>query len=292
MIKNKTTFGIILYLISCLISVCSTIFVKKVMIDYKIPSWEAIAIRQSIICVFLIPFMIKKKFNFFNKTTLKPNLIRNIIYALSVGIMHTAMLNIPVNNGTSLQFLTPIIATIMAIFLLKEKNHLYIWISLFVCLCGVCVIQKPSFDNNTIFYAYVLLFISILLKSFTIILNRKLALKFDTSILIFYMHIIVLFVSLLFFYQFVKVSYIVFVILGFVGIFYLLEYMLIYTSYKYCNVVLIQPLEFSKIIYSIILSNFVLGEETNFTQIIGISIIIFGFLIMFFAKNIFLKKKS
>lgn len=285
MFKNKITFGIILYLLSALISVCSNIFVKKVMVDYYLPAWEAIAIRQSVIVVILIPFMIKMKFNFFDKKTFKWNVIRDVLYAISIGIMHIALLKIPINNGTSLQFLTPIIASIMAIFFLKEKNSLWIWVSLFICLCGALIIQRPSFSDSSLFYAYILLLISIFLKAVITILNRKLALKFDVSTLIFYMHTIVLFVSLLFFREFVKFPPIVVAILGIVGVFYLLEYIMIYTAYKYCNVTIIQPLEFSKIIYSIVLSNLVLDEKMNYSQLLGISIIMFGFLIMIASKN-------
>ena len=285
MFNSKIILGVVLYLFSALISVCSNVFVKKVMIDHHLPAWEAIAIRQSVIVAILIPFMIKMKFNFFNKETFKWNILRDVLYAISIGIMHIAMFKIPVNNGTSMQFLTPVIASILAIFLLKEKNSLWIWTSLIVCICGALIIQRPSIGNIYIIHAYILLLISIILKSIITILNRKLALKFSTSILIFYMHTIILFVSLLFCWEFIKFPPIVIAILGIVGVFYLLEYIMIYTAYRYCSVVLIQPLEFSKIIYSIILSNLVLGETTNYTQIIGISTIMFGFLIILLAKN-------
>jgi len=286
MFKNKISFGIILYLIGCFISIFSSVFVKKVMVDYKLPAWEVIAIRQSIIVAILIPFMIKMKFNFFDKKTLKPNLIRNILYAFSIGLLHISLFKIPVNNGVVLQFLTPIIASLLAIFILKEENSLFLWISLIICLCGVFVIQQPSFGDNNILFAYILLFVSILLKSFITILNRKLALNFPTHILIFYMHTIILLVSLCFCFEFVKFPKEVVFILGIVGVFYLLEYVFVYISYKYCKVTITQPLEFSKIIYSIILSNLVLGENVNYIQILGISIIIFGFLFMIFSKRI------
>ena len=290
MFTNKITLGVILYLFSALISVCSNIFVKKVMVDYHLPAWEAIAVRQGIIVAILLPFMIKMRFNFFNKETFNWNVLRDVLYAFSIGIMHIAMFKIPINNGTSMQFLTPVIASILAIFLLKEKNSLWLWFSLLICLCGALIIQKPSIDDILVVHAYVLLFLSIILKSIITILNRKLALKFKTSILIFYMHTIILFVSLLFCWEFISFPPIVIVILGVVGIFYLLEYIMIYTAYKYCDVVFIQPLEFSKIVYSIVLSNVVLGEKTTYIQLFGISTIMFGFLIMLLSKKYFQKQ--
>ena len=165
MFNNKITLGVILYLFSAFISVSSNIFVKKVMVDYHLPAWEAIAVRQSIIVAILLPFMIKMRFNFLKKETFKWNVLRDVLYAISIGIMHVAMFKIPVNNGTSLQFLTPVIASILAIFFLKEKNSIWIWISLSVCLCGALIIQTPSFSNIKIVHAYVLLLISIILKS-------------------------------------------------------------------------------------------------------------------------------
>ena len=277
---NKLLLGSILYLISAGISVSSNILVKKMMIQHQIPAWEAIAIRQTVICAILLPFMVKTRFSFINKQTVKWNVIRNILYAISIGIMHIALFYIPINNGTSMQFLTPIIASILACFILKEPKSWLLWSSLCVCVSGALIIQQPSFDDSAVMFAYLLLFVSILLKSIITVLNRKLALQFNVATLIFYMHTIVLLVSLCFFYEFIKVPFIVWLTLGIVGIAYLLEYILIYTAYKHCTVTLLQPLEFSKIIYSIIISQLILGETTTLIQIIGSFIIICGFSMM------------
>ena len=282
---NKTLLGCIFYIVAMLLSVSSNVLVKKTMIDFNLPAWESIAIRQTIIVVILAPFMVKEKFNFFNKKTLGINLLRNIIYALSIGLAHIALFSIPINTGTSVQFVTPILATILAIFFLKEKSSFYKWFSLIVCICGAVYIQYPFGRDVNLNIAYLLLAISVLLKSINSILTRILALNFNTSTCVFYMHIIILFVSLCFFPSFVFAPLLVWIILGIVGVIYLTEYILIYKAQKYCSVSVLQPLDFSKIIHAIILSNLVLGEVLTLKQIIGCCVILLGLVVMLFDKN-------
>ena len=284
-INNKVVLGCLFYAIAMALSVSSNVLVKKTMINFNLPAWESIAIRQAIIVVILLPFMIKKKFNFFRKDALGINLIRNVLYAISIGLAHIAFLYIPINEGTSLQFFAPVMTSVFAIFLLKEKNILSIWVALILCFCGALFIQPPSIGSASVKTAYILFAISIILKSLNGILNRILALKFDTYTLVFYMHIIILLVSLCFFRSFKVAPMQAILILGVVGIIYLLEYILIYIAQKHCTVTILQPLDFSKIIYSIILSNLILGETLTIRQIIGGSIILFGCAVMMFGKQ-------
>lgn len=282
---NSIFIGCLLYVLSSLISVTSNIFIKKVMVKYNLPAWESIAIRQSIIVIILIPFMIKEKFNFFNWNNLKPNLIRNIIYTLSIGLAHIAFMYMPINEGISLQFISPILASILAIFFLHEKNTIFVWVALLFCIIGAFIIHKPTIGLTEIKIAYFILMLSILMKGVVSVLNRKLALKFSISTLTFYTHILILLVSLCFSYQFIKAPIDVFLILGCIGVLYLLEYIFIYKAQSLCPVTVLQPLDFSKIIYSIILSNIVLGEKTTFVQVIGSLVILLGFIVMIIGKN-------
>ncbi len=283
--NNVLLIGCLFYIFSSLLSVISNVFIKKMMIDYSIPAWEAIAIRQSIIVLILIPFMIKERFIFFNWNVLKPNLIRNVIYTISIGLAHVSFLHIPINEGVSLQFITPVLASILAIIFLNEKKNITIWLSLLICIIGALIIQQPAISMNGTKMAYFVLALSIVMKSIVSVLNRILAIKFSISTLVFYTHTIILLVSLCFSYQFIAVKPVVFIILGFVGILYLIEYLLIYKAQSMCPVTIIQPLDFSKIIYAIILSNIVLGEKLTINQSIGSFVILFGFMVMTIGRN-------
>ncbi len=286
--KKPTLFGCSLYCCAMFLSIVSSVFAKKTMAEYKIPAWEVICIRQSAIVIMLIPFMIKYRFVFFSKKTLPLNALRNIIYAFSTFLFYTSLQRIPINEITGFQFFTPICASIMAIIFFKEKNSKSIWIALLVCVLGAFVIKAntTSDDSTKVSYIYyVLLIIFILMRAFTSNLNGKLAKMFDTHIVIFYTHTIMFLVSLCFCYQFVMPTLNIILLLSFLGFIYLVEYILIYSAYKMCNVLTIQPFDFSKMLFSIILSSVILHEQTTINQVLGSLIIIIGFCIMIFGKE-------
>ena len=59
---NKTILGIIFYCIGMFITTFISVFVKKTMLEYKLPSWEVVFIREIFVIMTLFPFMIKYKF--------------------------------------------------------------------------------------------------------------------------------------------------------------------------------------------------------------------------------------
>lgn len=281
-----------IFLIAMFLSVCTSVFVKKSMVQYKLPSWEVIFIRETVICLILLPFMIKWKFNFFNKEFLKPNLLRNILYAISTYLLYTLLTKMSVNDITSFQFFVPIVASIFAMLFLREHGSKIIWLSLLICVCGGFVMKRPDFNDVSSIYVYILLAVFILMRSFITILNKKLVMSFSTSTIVFYTHTIMLLSSACFFWQFIQPQLMAILILSIAGVMYCVEYILIYTAYKFCSVLVIQPCEFSKFVYSVILSSFILGETTTLNQIIGAIIITIGFCIGIFDNKLFGVKKS
>ena len=283
--KYPISAGCGMFLFAMFLSVCNSVFVKKAMVQYQLPSWEVIFIRELAICLMLLPFMIKFKFNFFNKNTLKPNIIRNVLYAVSTYLLYTLLAKMSVNDITSFQFFVPVVASIFAMIFLKEQGSKVIWLSLLVCVCGGFIIKQPDFNDSASIYTYALLVVFIVMRSFITILNKKLATTFNTSTIVFYTHIIMFLSSACFIWQFAKPHPYAIAILAFAGLIYCIEYILIYTAYKFCSVLVIQPCEFSKFVYSVILSSLVLGEMTTANQVIGAIIITIGFFIGVFDKR-------
>lgn len=294
--KYPNLFGCSIFCFAMFLCLCTSTFVKKITLQYNIPTWEVIFIRQSAIVLMLLPFMIKMKFNFFNRNTILLNSVRNIIYAFSTFIFYTILQKMSLNEITGWQFFVPIIASIMAIFIMKERGSMAIWLSLIICVFGAFVIKgdfnKHTSTENIGFIYYILLIIFILMRSFCTVLNGKLASIYPTSIIVFYTHTIMLIISACFCWQFVKPNIQAIIILSFVGLIYLVEYILIYVAHKYCTVLTLQPCEFSKFLFSILLSTLILNETTTLNQVIGSLIIVLGFCIMIISKKKIEKKKS
>lgn len=289
---NKTLIGILSYLAGIFISMLISVFVKKTMVDYKLPSWEVVFIREVIVCAMLLPFMIKQKFNFFEKRALKMNFARNVLYFLSTIMFYYVMTKMSVNDCISIEFLVPILAGIFSSIFLKEKASKAVWLSLFICIGGAMVVKRPSLSNQPEFIAYMMLMIVVVMRAAIIMMNGKLAYEFNTSTILFYANIWLFLFSCLFIPTFIMPHPKAILILVCCGVLYTFEYWLIFSAHKWCTVLTLQPCEFSKIIYSMILSSLILGEATTTNQIYGSIIITIGFCVMIFGKNHIAVKKS
>lgn len=289
---NKTFIGILLYCGGMFLTTLISVFVKKTMKNYNIPSYEVIFIREIFVLLLLLPFMLKYKFNFFQKKAISLNLFRNVLYFASTALFYYVLTQLPVNNCISLQFLVPIVASILAMIFLKEKGSKLVWVALIVCILGSFVVKPPVFENKGELYAYVLLFVVIFMRGAIICCNGKLASVFNTSSIMFYSNFFLFLFSGFFFFEFVKPHPMAILILAITGMLYCIEYLMIFTAHKYCTVLTLQPCEFSKIFFSIILSYSILGEFATMNQILGSLVIIVGFSIMFFGKKYIEIKKT
>ena len=98
-------------------------------------------------------------------------LIRGIIFAPMPLFTFIALKNITLPEYTTLNMSSPLIATLLAIFFLKEKLNTYIIISLFFGFIGVLFVIQPGFENFNIYFLLVL-FGALLITISTTIVNK------------------------------------------------------------------------------------------------------------------------
>ena len=130
---------------------------------------------------------------FFKKESLKPNLVRNIFFSIGTFLMYSGMSRVPLNEATAITFLTPIIGSFLSIKLLNEKSSKSLFISLIFAIIGMLIIKQPNItDNKETLIGYIFLFICVFIRGYVVILNKRVASKFDLITLLFYNHIIYL----------------------------------------------------------------------------------------------------
>ena len=291
MILKKTIIGMGVYLIGMVFCVILNAMMKKTINTFHLPVYEVLFVRQLCIVVFLLPLMIKRKFNFFDKKTLKPNLIRNVLFSFATGIMYIGISKIPLNDSTAISFLTPILGSLFAVKFLGEKSSKSIWIALFLSVIGMLIIKKPSFDDDSdLLLGYGILLIAVIIRGYIVVLNKKLSQQFDTMTILFYTHIILLLFSGCFCWQFVPFDINGLKYMLFLGFLFLVEYYFVFKAYKYSPAVLLQPLDFSRLIFMMLFSSIFMNESTTFKQIIGGLVILSGYLVMIIEKNIKIKR--
>ena len=199
---------------------------------------------------------------------------------------YVGMSRVPVNDATAISFLTPMIAGFLAVKLLGEKAPKSINYAFIVAIIGVIVIKRPTFDIDNATIGYLALLAYTCIRAYIVILDKRLTSKFDPMTMMFYSCIILGLFAGCFFPFFIKVPLSALKYIAISGFLFFVEYYCIFRALKLCNAVILQPLDFSKLIFTMIFSYIFLGQQVNAHQIIGGSIIILGYLIVFIETKI------
>lgn len=77
----------------------------------------------------------------------KPHLLRGLCLTCGYILFLLSLPHMPVANSYTLTFLWPIIATFLAIFILKEQARHYHWVCLALGMLGITIILKPGFGD-------------------------------------------------------------------------------------------------------------------------------------------------
>ncbi len=289
---SRTSFGILLYLVGILNCVLTNIFTTITITKFKLPIWEVLCCRQIVIVTCLMPFIIKTKFNFFDKTAFKSNLVRNVLFSFAVFLLYNGISKIPFNEASVIMFITPIIGSILSVKLLKETATKSVKISLLLSILGVLIVKQPCFDNHGLLIGYISLFASVVIRGYIVVLNKQLAEKFNTTTMLFYTNIIMLAICSCFFYQFEAINTEIVKYILLIATLFFFEYFFIYRAYKYCKAITLQSLEFSSLLFTMAFSSLIVGENIKTNQIIGGFVVASGYFLILFEKHRSLKGKK
>ena len=127
-----------------------------------------------------IPAFLSVPIYLFFKGTLNTNLkctnyyipiIRSFIFAPMPFITFICLENIKLPEFTTLNMASPLIASIFAIFLLKEKLNIFTYFSLTLGFLGVLFVIQPGFENFNIYFLVTLIGV-IFITTTTLIVNK------------------------------------------------------------------------------------------------------------------------
>lgn len=150
--KRETTIAIGLFLIVLLINSVIFSIVPYISIPsygYGYHGFQILMVYSVIALGCFAPWAVKQyKAGTLGTTRIKGHGLRAVFeytaYALTlISLSYLGdVFTLPMH--TALNFITPLLATIITIIVLKERSHLHTWIALFVGIVGVLVITRPG----------------------------------------------------------------------------------------------------------------------------------------------------
>lgn len=271
--KTNPVIGVSAFLAAMGLVVFLATIIKKTITKYGISVEEAVFVRASFILIFSLPIILKDKPLNVKKEEFKLNIVRNLLFAISTFLWYRGVVSTSVNNAVVISFLTPIFSTILSVFILKERLSFVVFSATLVCTAVTVWLKKVSLDITTA--SFVFLFSAVMMRGFVNIFTKKITSKgYSTRNIVHYNSFIMWLTSLSCLLTWKPIPLECVLWLSFAGVIYFVETYLATLAYKHCSVSQIQPLDFSRIVFSMLISYLMLSESPTTKQIIAASIIV------------------
>lgn len=233
------------------------------------------AIRNIAALIFLIPLILKQGLGIFTTKRLKLHFFRSIIGVLGMVCWFYVIANVPLPEAVSISFCAPIFTTIAAILFLKERFRIQVIFSLLIGVLGVLIVLQPAFAEfkvgflvaivTTILWGAVNVTIKILTrteKPETIVAYFALFMAIFTLPFIFNDHP-----------QLTTEHLMWFAVIGFISNF---SHYFLSKAFLKVEISLIQPYDFTRLIFVSVIAFFAFGQVVGFNTIIGSAVIMLG----------------
>ncbi len=274
---SKNIYAIFLIFISIIFGTTMGVLIKFAQNDVNI--YIAAFFRFLIGFFFILPYIIFTKLRVFKTMNLKIHLIRSLLNLPAMLLTFSALMLVPYEKISALNFLVPFIVTILAVIFLKEKIRIYRMSALLIGFLGMLIILRPGIITISIGIQMVL--IASIFWSIIIIITKQLT-KNDSSITILtyqytFMTVLTLFTAILFWQKPSFNSLIFLSMAAFVGT---ISHIALNHAYKLVDVTMTQPFSFVGLIIASIYGYFFFSEKPDIFTWIGAIIIFLGIIII------------
>ncbi|MHB1947897.1 MAG: DMT family transporter [Gammaproteobacteria bacterium] len=264
--------GILWMLVHCLNFSVMSVMVRLCS-NEGLPIFEIFFVSNLIAFIAMVIWVLfTKDWNLSVKT---PSLYisRAIVSILNLLLWFYALKMIPLGEATAISYSTPLFSTIAAIFFLHENsNHRRTWV-LLIGFLGVLIIIRPGME--IIKLGILLALASSVFSSFGDIFikiqTRTERLMVQTFYITFLMALLS-FPLAIFVWKEISIDHLIpLLILGFT---FLFNFFAIFKAYRYADLTVILPFDFSRLLFTLVLAYFVFNEKIDFWTIIGSAIIL------------------
>lgn len=276
--KINNRLGLIWILISVFFASIMAISVKE--LGQIFDSRLLVLFRAGLLIFFLgIPALIvsdfRKKLKF---TEPKLHISRGILIAFSTHLGFYTLTKLPIATTTVLFFTAPIFATVLSIYINKEKVGYRRWFAVIIGFLGVIIILQPGF--NGFYFAMITALFSSFLFAVALVYSRRIVLA-DGVVSTYLSSVLITFlISIPIAYSLLESSY-----FGSIPMHILALIILLATTsflrgigdmqaYRYGEAAILAPFTYLRLILVGIVGYFLWGEIPNFVTLLGAFVII------------------
>ena len=278
---SKNFFAILLILISIFAGSTMGVLIKLAQNDVSI--YIAAFFRFLIGFIFIFPYILKTKFKVFKTSNILLHLIRSLLNYPAMLLTFSALMLVPYEKISALNFLVPFFVTILAVLFLKENIRIYRISALVIGFIGMLIILRPGIIEISLGIQMVL--VATFFWSVIIILTKQLTNKDSPITILTYMYTLMTLLTLItavIFWETPTTSSIIYLSLAaFVGT---ISHISINQAFKLVDVSMTQPFSFISLIVASMYGYFLFDESPDIYTWLGAIVIFIGIIIITFRE--------
>jgi S-adenosylmethionine uptake transporter len=240
--------------------------------------------------IFLLPQFIKNRDTIFQTKNIYLHVFRGGNGTISMFFWFYAVNSLPLSEAVSLSFLTPIVTTIASMIFLKEKVSKNIFMASFISFIGVIIILRPGFHKFD--EGYIFSFCSIIFWTISNLIVKVMTKTDKPQTIVAHMTFFMFIFSMPFALPYLApLNFIAFIEFFILGIISNISYKLIAEAYSKNDLSILQPFDFSRLIFTSFVAYFIFDEKLDIWVFVGSLIILFGLILIVKKKSTKSQKK-
>lgn len=269
--------GICYAILSCFLASILIALVRHLSQEFHI--FFIVMMRNFFGLLFFLPQIFHDYKKVFATNKLRLHIFRGVNGLASMMIWFHVVTVLPLSEAVSISFIIPILTTVAAIIFLKEKVKSHSWIASFIGFIGILIILRPGFKtfNPAYFYS----FASVILWVISNLIIKIMTKTEKPHTIVAYMSFVMLICSIPFAMPYMEpINFANFLWFALLGVVSNLLHIFISSAYSKADLSYVQPFDFTRLIFTAIISYFAFGEIIDFWVIIGSLVILCGVIIV------------
>ena len=274
---SKNFFAILLILISIFAGSTMGVLIKFAQNDVSI--YIAAFFRFLIGFIFIFPYILKTKFKVYKTSNILLHIIRSLLNYPAMLLTFSALMLVPYEKISALNFLVPFFVTILAVLLLKENIRIYRISALVIGFIGMLIILRPGIIEISLGIQMVL--VATFFWSVIIILTKQLTNNDSSITILTYMYTLMTLLTLItaiIFWETPTTNSIIY--LSFAAFVRTLSHISINQAFKLVDVSMTQPFSFIGLIIASLYGFFLFDESPDIYTWLGAIVIFVGIIII------------
>ncbi|KJD36364.1 multidrug transporter [Tamlana sedimentorum] len=273
-------------LISTMAFACMNTIVKSLV---DVNAFQIVFFRSVGSLVFTFGFLFKNKIPLLGNNK-KLMIIRGLVGVTSMSLYFMSTKYLPIGTAVTLRYLAPIFASVLAIFILKERIRKWQWLFFAIAFFGVLIIK--GFDTQINTYGLILILVAALFSGMVYVVLSKIGKSEHPVVVVNYFMVISTIVGgVISIFNWTTPTATELGLLLSLGVFGYFGQVYMTKAFQVASTNQVAPLKYLEVIFTVLFGVFMFAEIYTVWSLLGIALIITGLILNVVYKAKMDKKK-